>query len=87
MKTARTLLYLLTAVPLGALGLAVLVAGWTVVPVLAITPLVVPALDADENAKPVTDRANGSLGDSHLGATATLHARDHWTRLPRGGRC
>ena len=43
-RTIRTLLFLFAAVPVGALALAVLIAGWTVVAVLAITPLVVPAL-------------------------------------------
>jgi len=40
----RTLLFLLARVPLAALALGVLIAGWIVVPVLAITPLVIPAL-------------------------------------------
>ena len=43
-RTIRTLLFLFAAVPVGAVALAVLVAGWSVVAVLAITPLVVPAL-------------------------------------------
>ena len=40
----RTLVFLLAAVPVGAVALAVLIAGWVVVPVVAITPLVIPAL-------------------------------------------
>ena len=45
-RTLRTLLFLLAGVPIGMLALAVLVAGWVVVPILAITPLVIPALVA-----------------------------------------
>jgi signal transduction histidine kinase len=44
MRRARTLLYLVAGLPLGIAGGAVLLAGWVVVAVLAITPLVVPAL-------------------------------------------
>jgi len=43
-RAARTLLFLLAAVPVGALALALLIAGWVAVPLFAITPLVVPAL-------------------------------------------
>jgi signal transduction histidine kinase len=44
MRAARTLLFLLASVPLAALALAVLLTGWIVTSVLAITPLGVPAL-------------------------------------------
>jgi signal transduction histidine kinase len=43
-ERARTLVYLVAGIPLGVVGAVVLVAGWVVVAVLAITPLVVPAL-------------------------------------------
>lgn len=43
-RTIRALFFLFAAVPVGVVALAVLVAGWSVVAVLAITPLVVPAL-------------------------------------------
>jgi len=43
-QTYRTLLFLLTAIPLGMLWLAVLIAGWTLTIVLAITPLVIVVL-------------------------------------------
>ena len=43
-EIARTLLYLVSAIPLGVLGFAVLVTGWTLSLVLSITPLVVPVL-------------------------------------------
>jgi signal transduction histidine kinase len=42
----RTFVFLGAAVPVAAIGLAVLIAGWTLVACLAITPLVVPALVA-----------------------------------------
>jgi signal transduction histidine kinase len=45
-RTLRTLLFLAAAVPVGALALGVLVAGWVSVACLAITPLVVPAIVA-----------------------------------------
>ncbi len=40
----RTLAFLLAAVPLGAVGVLVLIAGWTLTICLAITPAVVPVL-------------------------------------------
>src|SRR6478609_2198147 len=43
-RRLRILLYLLAGLPLGAVDAAVLLAGWIVVPLVAITPLVVPAL-------------------------------------------
>jgi signal transduction histidine kinase len=42
----RTLAFLAAALPVAAIGLAVLIAGWVLVACLAITPLVVPALVA-----------------------------------------
>jgi signal transduction histidine kinase len=45
-RAVRTLLFLAAAVPVGALGLGILIAGWVVVACLAITPLVIPALVA-----------------------------------------
>jgi signal transduction histidine kinase len=43
-RTYRALLFVLSAVPLGAIDFALLLAGWIVVPLLALTPLFVPAL-------------------------------------------
>jgi signal transduction histidine kinase len=43
-RTYRTLLFVVTAVPLGALWLCVLMAGWTLAVCLVITPLVIPIL-------------------------------------------
>jgi signal transduction histidine kinase len=75
MKTARTLLYLLTAIPLGAIGLAVLIAGWVVVPILAITPLVVPALVAYRAAVGGLARVEGALANALLGTSTAPPAR------------
>jgi signal transduction histidine kinase len=80
MKTARTLLYLLTAVPLGAVGLAVLIAGWTVVPILAITPLVVPALVAYRAAVGGLARVEGALANALLGTRTAPPVRSHGPR-------
>jgi signal transduction histidine kinase len=43
-RTYRTLLFLATAIPLGSVWFAVLVAGWSITIGVAVTPLVVPAL-------------------------------------------
>ena len=40
----KVLVYLIAGIPLGIAGAAVLLCGWIVVALLAITPLVVPAL-------------------------------------------
>ena len=44
MQTYRTLLFLVTGVPLGALWLAMLIVGWALTVALAITPLVIVVL-------------------------------------------
>jgi hypothetical protein len=69
-RTIRTLLFLFAAVPVGAVALAVLVAGWTVVVVLAITPLVVPALMGFRAAVGGLARFDAGLANALLG-TAT----------------
>jgi hypothetical protein len=43
-RTYRALLFLASAVPLGAVEFALLLAGWIAVPLLALTPASVPAL-------------------------------------------
>jgi signal transduction histidine kinase len=43
-RRGKTLLYLIAGLPLGIVGVVVLFTGWLVVGLLAITPLVVPAL-------------------------------------------
>jgi signal transduction histidine kinase len=68
--TYRRLLYLVTALPLGALGGAVLIAGWSLVAGLAITPLVVPALVAFRAAVGLLARAEAALAAGLLGSSA-----------------
>ena len=65
----RTLVYLLAAVPLAPLALAVLIAGWVVVPVLAITPLVIPALVGFRYAVGGLARLNGGIANDLLGTS------------------
>jgi hypothetical protein len=65
----RTLVFLLAAVPVGALALAVLIAGWVSVTVLAITPLVIPALVAFRLAVGWTARLDGEIANALLGTS------------------
>jgi signal transduction histidine kinase len=65
----RTLVYLLAAVPVAALALAVLIAGWVVVPVLAITPLVIPALVGFRWAVGGLARVDGEIANGLLGTS------------------
>jgi signal transduction histidine kinase len=69
-EVVRTLLFLAAAIPLGAVGFAVLVAGWTLVAVLAITPLVGPALVGYRVAVGALARAEGALANGLLGTDA-----------------
>ena len=69
-RTTRTLLFLFAAVPVGAVALAVLVAGWCVVAVLAITPLVVPALMGFRAAVGGLARFDAGLASALLGTAA-----------------
>jgi len=66
-RPLRTLAFLLTAVPLGALGAAVLLAGWTLAPLLAITPAIVPVLLGFRAAVGWLARAEAALARSLLG--------------------
>jgi signal transduction histidine kinase len=65
----RTLLFLAVAVPIGAVGLAIVIAGWVLVAVLAITPLVVPALVAFRVAIGGAARLDGELANELLGTS------------------
>lgn len=81
----RTLLYLVTAVPMGAVGAAVLLAGWIVCSVLALTPLVVPALAAFRIAVMGLGRVEAWLARTLLGATVHParrgpHRGGYWRR-------
>ena len=64
MRRLATLLFLAAAVPVGALALCVLIAGWVVVGVLAITPLVVPALVAFRAVVGATARIDAFIRQS-----------------------
>ena len=74
----RTLLYLLLALPVGAAAAVVLVAGWALCALLAITPLVVPALVAFRAAVGAVARADAEVANvaaRHDGAAADQLAR------------
>ncbi|HEU5213953.1 MAG TPA: 2TM domain-containing protein [Gaiellaceae bacterium] len=75
MDRLRTLVFLLAAVPVGALALAVFIAGWTVVPLLAITPLVVPALVGYRAAVGAVARVDAELANRLLGTSARPRLR------------
>jgi signal transduction histidine kinase len=86
-QAAKTLLYLLTAIPLGAAGAATLLAGWIVVAVLAITPLVVPALVAFRAVIGGIARLEGMTANALLGTrtappATSPRARGYWRRIP-----
>jgi signal transduction histidine kinase len=86
-QPAKTLLYLLSAIPLGAIGAATLLAGWIVVAVLAITPLVVPLLVAFRAAVGGIARFEGITANALLGTRTTPPLRSpgprgYWRRIP-----
>lgn len=86
-QPAKTLLYLLTAIPLGAVGAAILLAGWIVVAVLAITPLLVPALVAFRAVVGGLARLEGRTANTLLATRTTPPAgspgpRGYWRRIP-----
>src|SRR5262245_57118519 len=66
-KGSRTLLFVLAAIPLGALGVTVLVAGWILTVVLSITPLVVPILAGFRATVGGIARVEGRLANALLG--------------------
>jgi len=69
-RNLHTLLYLVTAVPMGAAGAAVLLAGWIACIVLAPTPLVVPALAAFRATVRLLARAEAGLARTLVGSGA-----------------
>jgi signal transduction histidine kinase len=83
-QTYRTLLFLLAAVPIGAVMLGLLIAGWTSIGVLAITPLVVPVLLGYRGAIGLLARADAALARSLLGVEAdppiTSGGQGFWRR-------
>ena len=64
------MLFLAAAVPVGALALAVLIAGWVAVAVLAITPLAVPVLIGFRFAVGLTARLDARIANALLGTAA-----------------
>jgi signal transduction histidine kinase len=74
----RTLLYLATALPMGAAGAATLLAGWIACVVLAPTPLVVPALAGFRAAVGAFGRVEAWLARSLLGASAQPASRERY---------
>ena len=65
-RRLQTMVFLGAAVPVAAIGLAVLVAGWVLVTCLAITPLVVPALVAFRAAAGGAAWLDGQLANELL---------------------
>ncbi len=85
MDRLRTLVFLLAAVPVGALALGVLIAGWVTVSVLAITPLAVPALIGFRAAvggiaRLDSEIANGLLGTSVRPPVSSPGPSGFWRR-------
>src|SRR5215470_1668389 len=81
----RTLAFLLTAVPLGAVGLLALIAGWTVTVLLAITPAVVPVLIGFRAvvgflARTEARLANALIGTSVRPPETAAGGRNFWRR-------
>ena len=69
-RTYRDLLFVAAAIPVAAVVLAVVLAGWIAVAVLAITPLVVPVLVVYRGAIGLLARADARLSSSLLDVTA-----------------
>src|SRR5581483_9816714 len=70
-RTYRSLAFLAAAVPVAAVTLGLMVAGWTSAGVLAITPLVVPVLIAFRGAIGLLACADGMLAGVLLGVEVT----------------
>jgi signal transduction histidine kinase len=83
-STYRTLLYLATALPIGACTLAVLIAGFTATAVLAVTPLLVVVLVAFRGAVGLVASADAALVRGLLGADVrpriTSGGSGYWRR-------
>ena len=69
-ETYRNLLFLVAGIPIAAVVLGLVIAGWTSIAVLAITPLVVPVLLGYRGAVGLVARGDASLARSLLGTTA-----------------
>jgi hypothetical protein len=69
-QTYRDLLFLAAGIPIAAVVLGVVIAGWTTIAVLAITPLVVPVLLGYRGAVGMLARGDAALARSLLGTAA-----------------
>ena len=89
-RASATLLYLTTALVMGALELALLISGWTICAVLVITPLVVPALIGFQTAVAYVAGAEAWLARGLVGSRAEPDASGDCQRprllAPRLGR-
>lgn len=84
-QTYRTLLFLVTGIPLGALWLGVLIAGWTLTVALAITPLVIVVLLGFSAATALAGQAERAIARDLLGAPGgplrrAARATGYWRR-------
>jgi Putative sensor len=69
-QTYRDLVFVAAAIPVAALALGIMIAGWTSIVVLAITPLIVPVLLGYRGAVGLLARGDAALARSLLGADA-----------------
>src|SRR5262245_29433429 len=81
----RTLAFLLTAVPVGAVGVLMLIAGWTLTVLLAITPAVVPVLLGFRAVVGFLARTEAKLANSLIGTSVrppvtAAGGRNFWRR-------
>jgi signal transduction histidine kinase len=84
-QTYRTLLFLVTGIPLGVLWLGVLIAGWTLTVALAITPLVIVVLLGFSAATVLAGQAERAIARDLLGAPGgplrrAARATGYWRR-------
>jgi signal transduction histidine kinase len=84
-QTYRTLLFLVTGIPLGVLWLGVLIAGWTLTVALAITPLVIVVLLGFSAATALARQAERAIARDLLGAPGgplrrAARATGYWRR-------
>jgi signal transduction histidine kinase len=83
-QTYRDLLFVAAGIPIAAVVLGVVIAGWTSIAVLAITPLVVPLLLGYRAVVGLLARGDAALGRRLLGAEAgpPVHSagRGFWGR-------
>ncbi len=83
-QTYRDLLFIATAIPVAAAALGIMIAGWTSIVVLAITPLIVPVLLGYRGVVGLLARGDAALARSLLGAetgpTIVSSGRGFWGR-------